>query len=72
MKLNELKKWIDTLPEDFLEYDLVNGEEGYLDGELRYRLDKPITTLLVDEDTKEIALLNEISNEIGESDKKTE
>lgn len=72
MKLIELKDWINTLPVDILEYDVVNGEEGELDGELKYRVDKPITLLLVDDETKEIVFCNQIYDEIGESDKETE
>jgi hypothetical protein len=41
-----------------MEYTLVNGEEGILDGEVFYRVDKPIVTLLVDKEHKEIVVLN--------------
>ena len=59
MILQELKDWIETLPEEFLQYSLVNGEVGILDDEYHYRLDKPITTLLVDEEHQEIVILND-------------
>lgn len=69
MKLKEIKQWIDSLPKEFLEFDVVNGEIGRLpstpgstDDELIYRLDKPITTLAVDEKTKEVIFLNEKKN----------
>lgn len=64
MKLREVKEWIDGLPEEFLEYDSVNAEGGVLtdDGEMLYRLDKPITTLNVNENTKEILFLNDFNN----------
>jgi len=60
MKLRELKEWVNKLPNKFLEYEVVNAEKGELtnDGEYTYRLDKPITTLDVDEDSKEILILN--------------
>ena len=61
MKLNEIKKWIESLPEEFLDYDVVNAEEGPLDedGDLTYRLDKPIMVLTVNEPGKEIIFLND-------------
>lgn len=60
MKLKEIKKWIDGLPSEFLEYTVINAEKGNLDdGEHTYRLDKPIISLDVDGETKEILFLNE-------------
>ncbi len=59
MTLKELKNWLDKLPEDFLEFNVVNGEVGMLDGEYMYRLDKPVTTLTVDVENKEIVILND-------------
>jgi hypothetical protein len=50
---------LDKLPEDFLEFNVVNGEVGMLDGEYMYRLDKPVTTLTVDVENKEIIILND-------------
>lgn len=60
MKLREIKEWIDNLPESFLEFEVVNGEEGNINEEYHYRIDKPIVSLGVDEDTKEILFLNNI------------
>lgn len=59
MKLKELKDWLDTLPDEFLEYTVVNGEVVIIDDEYHYRLDKPVTTLTVDEENKEIIILND-------------
>lgn len=59
MKLHELKNWVNSLPEEFLEFNVVNGEVGMIDGQYMYRLDKPITTLLVDEESKEVVILND-------------
>lgn len=59
MTLRELKTWLDKLPEEFLDFSVVNGEVGMLDGEYMYRLDKPITTLTVDEENKEVVILND-------------
>lgn len=60
MKLKELKAWIDQLPKEFMEFDVCNAENGEVteDGEYTYRLDKPVVSLDVDEDTKEILILN--------------
>jgi hypothetical protein len=70
MILNELKTWIDNLPEEFGEFTIVNGEEGILDGEHQYRVDKPITTLLVDQENREIVILNPLyDGEDKEEDK---
>jgi len=60
MKLKEVKNWIENLPIEFLEFDVVNAEEGKLtkDGDVLYRLDKPVVSLNVNEESKEILFLN--------------
>jgi len=60
MKLKELLEWINSLPPEFLEFTLMNAEQGVLSEEdgLTYRLDKPVVSLNVDEQTQEILLLN--------------
>ena len=60
MKLKEVQNWIENLPIEFLEFDVVNAEEGKLteDGEVLYRLDKPVVSLNVNEESKEILFLN--------------
>jgi hypothetical protein len=61
MQLKDLKEWVDNLPEEFGEYNLVNAEKSSeeQDGEFQYRLDKPIITIAVDDETKEILFFNE-------------
>jgi len=59
MTLRELKTWVDKLPEEFLGFNVVNGEVGMLEGQYMYRLDKPVTTLTVDEENKEVVILND-------------
>ena len=59
MTLRELKTWVDNLPEDFLDFNVVNGEIGMLDDQYMYRVDKPVTTLTVDEENKEVVVLND-------------
>lgn len=57
--LKELKNWVNSLPEAFDNFVIVNGEEGELDGEHWYRVDKPVVSLGVDEDTAEILIMNQ-------------
>lgn len=63
MILKELREWINGLPEEFDDFCVVNGEVGKIDERYNYRVDKPITTLTVDEDTKEIVLMNDTVEE---------
>lgn len=63
MKLKELIEWIDTLPKEFLEYELVNAELGIIDNDYHYRYDKPITALDVDEKSMEILIMHDSENE---------
>lgn len=59
MKLIELKNWINSLPEEFKHYDVVNSEEGDLTDGFTYRFDKPIIGFYEDEPNKEIVLLTD-------------
>ena len=59
MKLTELKNWVNSLPDEFLEYHVVNGETGKIDEEYHFRVDKPVTTLLVDKQNNEVVILND-------------
>jgi len=61
IKLKEVRDWIDTLPKEFLEFDVVNAEEGLLteDGEYTYRMDKPVVSLNVHVENQEILILNQ-------------
>lgn len=66
MKLHELKSWLDNLPDEMKNFTVVNGEVGLIDGKYMYQVDKPLTTLTVDADNKEIVLMND-SNETEEN-----
>lgn len=75
MTLKELKDWINGLPEDYMEFSVVNGDEGKLEGKYFYRVDKPVVSLIVDKESNEFVLLNQIEelnqddiNEIKEID----
>jgi hypothetical protein len=68
MTLNELKKFINKLPEEMGEWFVVNGEVGYLDPEdnnsMVYRVDKPIIALFVDESSQEICLFHQTQEDV--------
>lgn len=69
MKLKELLDFLNNLPEKFHTYDVVNGEVGIIENEgkedLVYRCDKPITTLYVDEDSKEICFFHQTQEDVN-------
>jgi hypothetical protein len=68
MKLNELKNFVNRLPEEMGEWFVVNGEVGYLDPEddnsMVYRVDKPIIALFVDENSQEICLFHQTQEDV--------
>ena len=75
MTLEELKKFLNSLPERFDTYGIVNGEVGTVpsedgkedeEGEVVYRCDKPIVTLYVDENTKEVCFFHQTDKEVTE------
>jgi hypothetical protein len=69
MTLKDLKDWANSLPSEFSEFEVVNAEAGNIKGtEFSYRLDKPVTILTVDEQNKEILILNDAEKDIDEED----
>jgi len=68
MTLNELKNFVNRLPEEMGEWFVVNGEVGYLDPEddnsMVYRVDKPIIALFVDENSQEICLFHQTQEDV--------
>ena len=63
MDLKYLKDWINSLPEEFMEYNVCIAEAGDLDGDgmYQYRLDKPVIALNVDEETKEVLIMSSVN-----------
>jgi len=67
MTLQELKTWINELPEEFMDYGVVHAEvirteedaSDEDDDTFTIRLDKPITALTVDQESKEILIMND-------------
>ena len=72
MTLEELREFLNSLPERFDKYGVVNGEVGTVPNEenkveeegVVYRCDKPIVTLYVDENTKEVCFLHQTDKEV--------
>lgn len=58
MTLTQIKEWINNLPDEFLEFEVVGAEFGEFtdedESEYTWRLDKPVLICDVSEDTKEI------------------
>jgi hypothetical protein len=65
MNVIELKNWINNLPSKFDEYTVVNGEYGMIDEEYMYRVDKPINTIVIDEDSNEMVLLHDMEDNVN-------
>jgi hypothetical protein len=68
MNLEELKQWVNTLPEELNSFEIVNGEIGILGDQYHYRVDKPIVACTVDEGTKEIIFMHQAEDELTEDD----
>lgn len=73
MKLKDFKNFLAKLPAECDDYDMVNGEVGFLppeeDGEdnLVYRVDKPIIALYADTQTKEVCLFHQTQDEVNDA-----
>lgn len=57
MKLKELKEWLQKLPQEMDEYEVVLGELGKVDTDYWYRKDDPIAAMDVDTESKEILIM---------------
>jgi hypothetical protein len=72
MKLQELKTWIEGLPEEFMNYEVVHAEVIRTDEDesdednFTVRLDKPITALTVDQESKEILIMNDYEGNLDD------
>jgi hypothetical protein len=69
MTLRELKGFLDKLPTHMDDFDVVNGEVGYLDEQdensMVYRVDKPIIALYVDEKSFEICFFHQTQEDVN-------
>jgi Fe-S-cluster formation regulator IscX/YfhJ len=67
MTFLELKEWINSLPEDFNDFQVMNGGETVKEDIYMYRIDSPITTCVVDKESKNIIFLNDFYDDKKES-----
>lgn len=63
MTLKELKDWISKIPDEFSEYEIFTGGEIKKENTYLYRVDIPITTCLVDKESKLVLFLSEHDEE---------
>ena len=63
MTLKELKDWISKIPDEFSEYEVFTGGEIKKEDSYLYRVDIPVTTCLVDKESKLIVFLSEHAEE---------
>ena len=63
--IKELKSFLNSLPEDMDEFEMVNGEVSDLTETGYYaRVDKPIIHIEIDEETGEFLLLHQSQEEV--------
>lgn len=71
MTFKELKDFVNTIPEEMDEFEVVNGEVGYLDPEdddsMVYRVDKPVVALYVDEHSREVCLFHQTQEDVNKT-----
>lgn len=62
MTLQELKNWVNGLPQEFLQFPVVSGEFVRRDEELDIycRRGRPVTEILIDKWNKEFVILTDI------------
>ena len=59
MKLKELKEWVNALPEDCIEFDIVNGDLTETENEYTYQIEKPVVAVYMDKEHKEVIILTQ-------------
>jgi hypothetical protein len=59
MKVKELKEWINKLPDDTDEFDIVNGDLTETETEYQYQIEKPVVAFYMDKENKEIIILTQ-------------
>jgi hypothetical protein len=64
MKLKEMKEWLQKLPTEMDEYEIVLGELGQIDSDYWYRQDAPIAAMDVDRESKEILIMRMSDKEL--------
>ena len=71
MTFKELRNFVEMIPAEVDNYEVVNGEVGYLDPEdddsMVYRVDKPIVALYVDEHSKEVCFFSQTREDVNKT-----
>ena len=62
----EMRNFLISLPEDFDNFTIVNGEVAAVQGEFYVRIDKPVVQLSIDETSKELLILHQTEDEIND------
>lgn len=57
MKLKDFKAWLNKLPTEADEYDIILGQIGQVDNETYYRKDDEISALDLDIENKEVLIM---------------
>lgn len=69
MTLKELREFLSQIPEEMDDYEVVNGEVGYIDIEdddsMVYRVDKPIIALYVDQHSHEVCFFHQTQEDVN-------
>ena len=69
MTLGELRSFVTQLPTTMDDFEVVNGEVGYLDptddDSAVYRCDKPIIALYVDKVTSEVCFFHQTREDVS-------
>jgi hypothetical protein len=66
MTIKQMRDFIVSLPKEFDEYFVVNGEVAAVQGQFYVRVDKPVVQLSVDEDSGELLILHQTEDEIND------
>jgi hypothetical protein len=64
MTIKALRDFLNSLPSEFNDFGVVNGEVGEIQNEFFYRVDKPVIHLSVDEETQELLILHQTQDEV--------
>jgi hypothetical protein len=77
MKLKELKDWMNGLPEECDEYEVILAQIGKIDEEYWFREDEPVIALNIDKENSEVLIMRgseqtdeEIRNQIDKTDER--
>jgi len=61
LTLADLKKWVNMIPDVYLDYNVVCCQEVYLVGEIGIRKDMPVVGLALDVETSEVLIKIELN-----------